>query len=220
MPGKKYKNLIIVGLVGGIASGKSLVAEAFARRGAHVIDADRLSHEELGRARTMTRVERAFGSDVFSRGKIDHSKLAEAAFADGESLKRLTDIVHPPVLDAIRRELGRLDSKGSGTVAVLEAALLIESGLDKICDHVIFVSCSLKSRLWRAKKSRRWDPGELRRRERFQLLLKEKKAASTAAVNNNLSPAYTDNAVEKFFDKHHIPRQAKSGRGAKRKKTS
>lgn len=199
MKRKKYNKLIIIGLVGGVASGKSSVAVAFEKRGARVIDADALTHEELDRARSRGKIVKAFGRDVLRKGKVDRAKLSRIVFEDEEQLKILTSIVHPFILAAIGAKLKKLNQRKRPVVVVIEAALLVETGLFKICDHIVYIQCSLKVRLWRARKKRRWTGEELGKREKFQLTLKEKKAVSTATVNNNLTPAYLDRSVEKFW---------------------
>ena len=215
-----YKKLLIIGLVGGVASGKSTIARAFADRGARIIDADALTHRELDKVRVIKQIVAAFGKVVASNGRIDRGRLAEAAFKSSENLDALTKIVHPPVLTAIERDLGRLDSRKRPGAVVIEAALLIETELDKICDHVIYVACPLKSRLWRAKQGRHWGREDLKRRERFQLMLGAKRAASTDVINNNLSPAYADKAVGAFWEEHVLPSFKKTGTSRiKRKKT-
>ena len=202
---KKHPNLVIIGLVGGIACGKSTASGILGRMGAEIIDADEITHAELDKPRTIQMAKEAFGPNIMEKGRIVRTRLAEEAFADAESLKKLTDIVHPPVIEAVNARIRKLDSTPGKKAVVLEAALLMESGLDKICDHVIYIYCGLNQRLWRAKKNRLWGTSELKRREKFQILLQDKRTASTYEINNNLSFEYTRREVERFWNEHVAP---------------
>jgi dephospho-CoA kinase len=196
---------VIIGLVGGIACGKSTVGKILGGLGAAVINADELTHRELDKPETVKKVKAAFGPDVVEDGVVSRNILADLAFADAKSIKKLTDIVHPPVIKAVNERLRELDLKPPKKAVVIEAALLIESGLDKICDNVVYIYAGLNQRLWRAKKNRLWGTSELKRREKFQILLYDKREASNYEINNNLSFEYTRRAVEKFWNEKIAP---------------
>jgi len=133
----------VIGLTGGIASGKSLVSQRLAERGAVVIDADKLGHESYRRGtETFEAVLRAFGNDIVGPdGEIDRRALGAKVFGDAEARKRLEAIVWP----AIRRlAAGRLQAlRAQGTpVVVLEAAVLIEADWLDLADEVWLVLTS------------------------------------------------------------------------------
>lgn len=217
MKKRKYHKLTIIGLVGAVACGKSSAAGAFERRGARVINADELTHIELDRPASRRKLQRAFGKAILTNDKVDRRKVSNIVFSGNAQLKVLTSIIHPPVIRAIHAKLRRANGRKHPAVVVLDAALLIEAGLVAICDHVIYIQCSHKSRLWRAKSSRKWPHAELARREKFQCTLKEKKAAASSVINNNLSPAYLDRAVEKFWIENisDIPVKLRTNIGSK-----
>ena len=172
----------VVGIVGGICSGKTTVARMLAERGYERIDADRIGHEVLERADIKRRLKDEFGQNVFrADGSIDHAELARRALREHASTERLNSIVHPPILERIERQIRRAD----GPVA-LDAALLMEKGLHRhYCDVLIFVDAPREERLRRARQERSWDPEELERRENAQLPLERKKMESDYVVHND-----------------------------------
>lgn len=130
--------MIVVGLTGGIAAGKSTVARALARRGAHVIDADRLGHRayEPG-TRAHREVAAAFGAGVVAAdGRIDRAALGKRVFGKPAELRLLTDIVWPEIRRLAEAELAALRVSRPDAVAVLDAAVLLEAGWEDLCDEV------------------------------------------------------------------------------------
>lgn len=206
---KSYPDLTVVGLVGGVASGKSSVARALAEKGAHVIDSDAMAHHLLDEEKFVQKIRREFGEDVLVDGKVDHAALANVVFNDEKELEKLNSIMHPPLLDRIRAVLEEKNEKEVGSVVVIDAALLLEAGLGEICDYVVYVQCSLKTRLWRARQNRQWKNGDMKRREKFQLMLGEKRNRSDFTVNNNLSPGFMKKEVDRFW-KEFIERKDKN----------
>ena len=122
----------VIGLTGGIACGKSNLSRALREEGARVMDADEVSHRLTapgGKALPARR--EAFGDGVFRGDEVDREKLGEVVFRDAGQLKRLNAILHPMIFEEIRRELDSIPG-----VAVLEAPLLYECGLEKDCCEV------------------------------------------------------------------------------------
>lgn len=143
-----------VGLTGGLACGKSFVGEALAELGCHVLQADRLGHEVLlpgGEA--YAAVLREFGSAILGEdGEIDRRALAAQVFEQPERLALLNSFVHPPV---VRREedwLARVAADDPGGIAVVEAAILIETGSYKRFDKLIVVICDVEQQVRRSMK--------------------------------------------------------------------
>ena len=129
--------MFVIGLAGGICSGKSTLAALLEKRGAAVISADLLAHE-LYRPGTSTceQVLTAFGSGVLKGdGGIDRQKLGTIVFADGEALERLNCIVRPPLKRLVRHNLAKAGASGS-EVVVLEAAVLVQTGWTDIVTEV------------------------------------------------------------------------------------
>lgn len=143
--------MIVVGLTGGIASGKSTAARHLARRGAVVIDADKLGHRAYEPSRpAFAKVVEAFGEDVVgSDGEIDRKALGGKVFGNPDNLKRLTNIVWPEILHLAKQEIAAARDAGEAVV-VLEAAVLIEAGWQREVDEVWAVTVEPEAAVARA----------------------------------------------------------------------
>lgn len=144
--------MLRVGLTGGLASGKSLVGKALAGLGCHLIQADDLGHEVLlpgGEA--YEDVVREFGPGILDAdGTIDRKALAAEVFGRPERLDRLNSMVHPPVIRREERMLEELAAADAHGIAVMEAAILIETGSYKRFDKVIVAICTPEQQMERA----------------------------------------------------------------------
>lgn len=170
---------LVVGLTGGVGSGKSTVAAFFRKRGAQVVDADAIGHRVLDRPALRARLVRAFGRGILrDDGRVDRAALGRAAFRSRRSIARLNRIVHPAISREMRRQTARR------RWSVVDAALLYESGWDAMCDRVIFVRASRRVRERRVRASRGWSRAELARRERLQGSLREKEKRADYVVDN------------------------------------
>ncbi|MBI4574978.1 MAG: dephospho-CoA kinase [Planctomycetes bacterium] len=199
----------IVGLVGGIGSGKSTVAGFFAEEGAHVIDADELAHQALRQVATRRSVVEAFGQGVLGTdGEVDRRRLAAQVFGDGARVARLNGIVHPAVRAEVRRRLEAHDAEGGG-VAVLDVPLLLEGPLASLCDHVVFVDAPRAERAARVRSGRGWDEAELERREAHQTPLERKRVQADWVVANGGEREEARRQVRELW-RAHLAR----GRGA------
>lgn len=169
----------VVGLVGGIGSGKTHVAQALRARGAVVVDADAICHDALERPSVRSQILERFGSVVDSHGRI-HRPALRAVFADDDALRDLEAILHPIVrreaLAAIRRA-----TTDEAPLVVIDAPLLLESGMDALCDQIVYIDAPDEVRRSRVAH-RGWDDGELARREAHQLPLDEKRRRADRVV--------------------------------------
>ena len=173
---------LVVGILGGVASGKSTVAELFQEMGAMVIDADELAREVLETPEGKEALQRAFGDSVLGdRGLVDRTALSKIVFQSEESLKTLNGIIHPAVSERIRSRLGLLEGSD---VAVLDVPLLAETTFLGDCDLLVFVDAPIALREERARAVRGWEEGEVARRERHQSPLQEKRARADLIVAN------------------------------------
>jgi len=169
--------MLRVGLTGGIASGKSAVAEIMREIGCYVLDADRMAHRliEPGQA-AYAGVVNEFGRDILdAEGRILRPNLADIVFASPQRLARLNAIVHPRVLAGLDTELGWLAQSDPQGVAAVEAALLIESGYHNSLDHLIVVWCTPEQQLSRLVSGRGLSPEQARQRIASQMSLEEKR---------------------------------------------
>jgi dephospho-CoA kinase len=146
--------MLRVGLTGGIASGKSTVASLLRDMDCPVLDADPLGHEllEQGQA-AYDEVVREFGKEVLDRyGNVDRGKLGPIVFADRRKRTRLNQILHPRILDVVRKWFAALDQPGGPDLAIVEAALIIEANYHKELDKVMVCWCRPEQQIERLKE--------------------------------------------------------------------
>ena len=129
--------MVVIGLTGGILSGKSTISGMLAEKGAIIIDADKIGHEAYKPyTKTWQELRYAFGDGILKKnGEIDRKRLGEIVFADPDTLIRLNRIVHPRMREMVREEIDCLKVEGVD-VLVLEAAVLIEAGWTDLVDEV------------------------------------------------------------------------------------
>lgn len=192
----------IIGLAGGMGSGKSEVARLMGRLGAAVIDSDRLAHQELDSQEVRQKVGRWWGRDLLrTDGSVDRAKLAQIVFVDESKRRRLEQLIHP----ALRRKRARLIEQARGDpqikAIVIDSPLLFELGLERDCDVVVFVEAGLKLRLERLARSRGWDRQEVARREKWHKPLDFKRARSDYIIKNESSIDALRRQVEKTFSR-------------------
>jgi dephospho-CoA kinase len=191
----------ILGLLGGVASGKSLVAGLLAKRGAAVLDADRAGHEALRLPEIEAAVRRRWGEGVFGPdGHVDRPRLARIVFAptyegkcEREYLEQLT---HPQIARLIRRQVESLPE--DTPLAVLDAALILEAGWGKLCDRLVFVEAPPEVRLARAM-ARGWTPDEFSAREAAQESLDFKRRRADVIIDNSGSPEDTESEIARLW---------------------
>lgn len=188
-PAESGSYMTVIGLTGGIASGKSFVASCLVRLGAQPIDADRIAHEVLCNPNVVSRIVGQWGDSVLDQsGKIDRSLLGEKVFSDSANskaqLELLESITHPEIRRRILERLEELKSLPGVELIVLDIPLLFEGGWEQECDEVIFVDASLDVRKQRAA-ARGWDDDELQTREESQIPVAEKKSKASWTIDNS-----------------------------------
>lgn len=193
----------LIGLAGGVASGKSLIAEHLRRKGAVVIAADKLAHEVLKYDEVKREARRRWGDGIFnSEGQIDRVALAKIVFGpppDGpRELKILEQLTHPEVGRLAREQIERLNREKSCVAIVLDVPLLFEAGWNKFCDKVVFVDTPLPTRLKRAL-SRGWTEDDFSRREACQEPLETKRGLADVVIDNSGSVDSAQAQIEHFW---------------------
>ncbi len=174
---------LVIGLLGGVAAGKSAAAAHLARRGLVVVDADRKARAVLDDAGVRAAIAQRFGDAALdAAGAVDRPALARTVFADAAARRDLEAIVHPPVRAALEQALG--DALARGDSVVLDIPLLLENGWHDRCDCILFLDTPLGMRQSHAR-ARGWDDGELARREAHQTPIEEKRRRATAVVAND-----------------------------------
>ncbi len=190
----------IIGITGGISSGKSTVARMLASLGAELIDADEMCHRLIADKRINEKIIERFGSAIRDDyGKIDRSKLATIVFRDKTCLDDLCNILHPLVIEQIRSRVIETEKRGRRKAIVIDAALLEESDLSLMCDFILFVNTGKDHRVSRSKICRHWEDGELEKRERFQMSPEDKRKKADYVVDNNYTEDNTFRQVKEFW---------------------
>jgi dephospho-CoA kinase len=175
----------VIGLVGGVGSGKSAVARAFERLGCVVSDSDKAVRAVLTRPEVVDTLAGWWGRDILdAEGRVDRKKVADRVFADPFERRRLEGLVHPLVRESRAELVEKARARGAKGV-IIDAPLLFEAGVDAECDAVVFVEATRAVRLGRVREHRGWDEAELERREKAQMPLEEKRRRSDHVILNN-----------------------------------
>jgi dephospho-CoA kinase len=182
---------MIVGLTGGVASGKNLVAGELKRLGAFIVDADGFARRAVERGKPAYKaIVREFGKDIVLRNKrIDRKKLGSIVFSDKRKLKKLNAITHPPIIREIRKTLKKLKRENPASLIVLNAPLLIEAGLDREMDSTIVVYAAGAQQTERVMKRDGLTEKQALQRVRAQMPLKKKLRYADFVVDNTGSRA-------------------------------
>lgn len=192
----------VIGLTGGIASGKSRVAAMFRDLGAEVIDADLLARQVVEPGRPAYKdIVSEFGQAALAEdGTIDRKALGAIVFADEEKRARLNLITHPRIAAAAQAETARLFAQGASTI-LYEAALLVESGLHKTLDGLIVVSAPRQTQVERIMARDGMDEAEANGRIEAQLPLNKKTEVATYVIDNSGSLDETSAQVAEVWQK-------------------
>ena len=193
--------MLIAGLTGGIATGKSTVSAIFRHLGAIIIDADTIAHQTLAKGgAAYGAVIEAFGADIMdAAGAIDRKALGDVVFRDPAEKKRLNSIVHPHVFAAIEQRLQQLRQLPFDGVVILDLPLLIETHQHATCDEVIVVYVPESIQLQRLMERDGIDEAQAWQRIRSQMPIEEKRRFATLLIDNSGSRADTHREVERAY---------------------
>jgi len=194
--------MLKVGLTGGLASGKSFVGEALAGYGCLLIRADELGHEVLtpgGEA--YDAVIREFGKEILTEdGQIDRRRLATRVFHNPQALARLNAFVHPPVIRREEAMIAEFASREPGGIAIVEGAILIETGSYKRFDRLILVTCAEDQQVARAMRRDGLTEQEVRARLATQMPLAEKRKFADFVIDTSGPKEDTLRQVRAVYD--------------------
>ena len=196
-------NVPLIGIVGGIASGKTFIAEQFRARGAEVVSADRLAHEVLLFDEVKRAARNRWGDAIFGPdGEVNRAALAKIVFApppEGpQELKVLEQLTHPKIGQLVRQEVNELSQQNRATAIVLDVPLMFESGWNKYCDRIVFVDVPRELRMARAM-ARGWTREDFERREAAQESLETKRKLADLVIDNSGSPESAQAQIEHFW---------------------
>jgi dephospho-CoA kinase len=193
--------MILVGLTGGVATGKSTVAKMFERCGAVVIDADQLAREVVRPGRPAWRdIVRRFGKSVLNGDRtINRQALGAVVFQDRKKLRQLERIIHPRVAREQARLAKQTYRKNPHAVVIYDVPLLFEAGIDKRVDKIIVVTADQKTQLARLRKRNGFSRSEALRRIRNQMPLSKKARMADIVIDGTLPRRDTMISIRRSF---------------------
>lgn len=198
--------MIVIGLTGGIASGKSAVSEILAELGAVVIDADKIGHETFRPGSDAWReVVAAFGSGILGENKeIDRSKLADIVFHNPEALERLNSIMHPLMHRTVEQRIEALRGQGV-EVVILEAALLIEARWTDLVAQVWVVVASDSEVIDRLRDQKGFTEEQAKARLGAQMPVAQRSKYADVVIENNSDIDSLRKSIEGLWQKFRFP---------------
>lgn len=196
---------LLVGLTGGIATGKSTVSELLRMLGGVIIDADQLAREvvEPGQP-ALAEIAREFGPSVIDAGgRLDRKAMGALVFADSAARQRLETIVHPRIRQRLARRLADLTEEGFRGLVVFDAPVIVESGFYREMDTLVVVTADEACQLARLMARERIPRDEARRRIGSQLPLAEKVKLADYVIDNSGDRAATEAQVRRVHAALH-----------------
>ena len=193
--------MLVIGLTGGIGTGKSEVASLLQSRGAAVISADEVGHEAYAPdSESWREVVDTFGKEILQpSGEIDRQKLGAIVFSDPQQLEKLNAIMHPRMARMVADRIQVLRDQGASTV-VVEAALLFEAGWDSLVDEVWTTDSSVELVVERLQARNGMDEKEARRRISSQMDRAERIERSDLVVDNSSDVSALEQTVMALWD--------------------
>ena len=202
-PGESPPHRIFrVGLTGGIATGKSVVAEVFREMGAFVVDADVIGHELMEPGTSAhAAVRQTFGDEILRKdGAIDRKELGARIFSDPSAREQLNRILHARIMDEVERRFAHFEKIHPGGIAVLQAALIAETGAAGAFDRIVLTECDAQTRLSRLMDRDRIDEAEALRRIASQGDAASRRSISHLTVDTSGSLPETQSKARQAFD--------------------
>jgi dephospho-CoA kinase len=191
--------MLLIGLTGSLATGKSTVAVMLARRGAKIIDADAITRDLLAPGKKcVKKVAKVFPGVILEYSTINRSELAKIVFKNPRELQKLTDILYPEALKVVKSLLSRYKHE---SIVVLDAPLLFESGWDKITDTTMVVKAKRAQQFERAQKRLGLNRSDFNRRLKNQMPLKEKCDMADIVIDNSHGLKQTEAQVDEIINR-------------------
>ena len=193
--------MLIVGLTGGVASGKTAVSQILKEEGATLIDADQIARELVQpHTATWNELVKVFGKEILQEdGSIHRKRLAAKVFSDPEPRNLLNQILHPRIKTEMNKRVKEIGQKDPNAIVVIDAALLIELGDHREMDKVIIVTSTEKQQIERLKKRDGVDQEEAQRVLSSQMPLEEKMKVADFVIRNEGSFEETRRRVKEVF---------------------
>lgn len=188
----------IIGLTGGIASGKTTISNILKELGAIIIDADKIARKVVEKSSPALKdIEENFGRDVlFKNGKLDRKKLGNIVFNDTGSLKKLNEIIHPYIVEKIIDEINHYKETYNNRVIILDAALLIELNLMDLVEEVWLIVVPEEMQLGRLVERDNISANQAQKRIDAQIPLEDKKKYADLIIDNSKDLTYLQAQIE------------------------
>lgn len=179
--------MLLIGITGGIACGKTEVAKVFQKKGALILSGDQIGKEVVEKNKNVLKeLARTFSQDILNKnGTLNRRKLGEIAFADRESKEKLNQIVHPHLLKELRKRITGLRRDRRDAVVVVDAALIVEWGLEEELDWLIFVESKREDKIRRLLKEKGYSRREALNRIKSQFPESTKKEKADIVIRND-----------------------------------
>jgi len=192
---------VVIGLTGGIASGKSTVSAKLKELGAAVIDADLLARDVVRKGEiAYNKIVQCFGADILlPGGDIDRKKLGNIVFSDKEKLALLNSITHPEIINRMKERIQELKAEGA-KVIVVDAAILIEMGLHKYVDSVWVLSVDRETQLKRLAERDKYDYREAENRINSQFTDEVRKKYADVVIDNSKPIEEVEKRLEELWN--------------------
>lgn len=192
----------VIGLIGGIGSGKSLVAEELVKHGGYLISGDKLGHDALKQPEIKNRIIGRWEKGIVDdQGEVDRKKLGAVVFADPAELQALESFVFPWIEKGMFEEISAVQKNPKVAFVVVDAAIMLEAGWNKHCDKLVYVDAPRDLRLARLARQRGWTEKELAVREKVQWPLAKKKELADFVIDNSGSKEETARQVAELVSK-------------------
>ncbi len=193
----------VIGLTGGIASGKTTISNILKELGAIIIDADKIARKVVEKSSPALKdIEENFGRDVlFKNGKLDRKKLGNIVFNDTGSLKKLNEIIHPYIVEKIIDEINHYKKTYNNRVIILDAALLIELNLMDLVEEVWLIVVPEEMQLGRLVERDNISANQAQKRIDAQIPLEDKKKYADLIIDNSKDLTYLQAQIEENWER-------------------
>lgn len=191
----------IIGVTGGIGSGKSTVSKILERLGAKIIDADGIALEITAPgSKVLDEIIQYFGGEILSpQGQLDRKKLAQVVFNQPEKLKALNRMTHPPIMKKIKHWVSEEKIKGEASLLVIEASIPLQNGYQDMVDQIWVVTADMEVRVQRVKQRSGLSRDEILKRVYSQMSESEYKAIGDVVISNSGTLENLQQEIEKLI---------------------
>jgi len=176
----------VVGITGGVGSGKTVVSRHLGSLGCHVIDADGIARHLVDQHTDIqNQLKHAFGSQVFdTSGKLKRRELGKIVFQDSNKLKKLNQIIQPILIEKIKNQISIFQKRNQGMIIVVDMAIIFEAEVDDLFDNIVVVNTPEDKRIKWLSKNRNWSVSEIQQRMHSQFKIQYKKNRADFIVEN------------------------------------